>query len=109
MSDKYPQDIEDQMQIKPMEEIPETIEGVLTQHQLEVYPERDRPVLLAVSELHQLILWNIRQFAVMIDQARRSEAAIIRKITIARRIANWTAMTVCGAIIYALAEHYFAK
>jgi len=89
-----------------MESAPENVEGVLTQSQLEEFPDRDRPVLLAVSKLEQLMRWHISQVAQAINQARRSEAELIQKAQTVKRICLWTVTTVIGALIVAVVQHF---
>jgi len=94
------------MEIKPLELPPKDLEGVLTQTQLEEFPERDRPVLLAVSKLEQLMRWHIGQMSDAINQARRAEASLIRKANFAKRAILATLTITVTAIITVIVDNF---
>lgn len=106
MVEKFPANIEEQMCIKPMEDPPKNLEGVLTQHQLEEFPERDRPVLMAISKIEQLIRWHISQTSEAVNQARRSEAGLIQKTTRARNAIVFLLGVLVTALITAGVQHF---
>jgi len=107
MAEQFLPEIESQMFIKPVEAVPQNIEGVLTQSQLEEFDERDRPVLLAISKLEYIIRWQNAQFVIFVGQSRQSEAALIKKTNAGKRACLWLGGVVIAAIIVAVVNRMF--
>ncbi|MDE2105277.1 MAG: hypothetical protein KGL39_49080, partial [Patescibacteria group bacterium] len=76
---KWPQEIEDKMHVRPFEE-PRESEGVMTQAELEAFPEaRDRQILLHVSRISILLQHILISHCNLIDQCRQHEATSIQE------------------------------
>ncbi len=99
-------EIERQMHIKPLPQMPEKIEGHLTLKQIEDFRPEDRQVLIAISKLEQTIRWSYKAMAIVVDQARASEAEMLQKVTAAKTVSVWFSGLVIAAIVGAVALKY---
>lgn len=102
--DSIPSEIEDRMFIKRPTPMPDTIEGHLTARELEEYPEEDRPMLLAVSKLQQMIMLHWTRQVIFMEQARQSEAFYLKRTDKILGYVRW----ILGGVLLAFLGAYFA-
>lgn len=93
------------MKIKSLPSLPERMEGHLTLAQIKDFNEGDRAILIAISEVRQLTVFGYNAIAVAVEQARKSEYEMVKKIARIKSVLSW----VCGVVFVAVVSALMLK
>ena len=103
--DEIPPEIERQMEIKPVPPLP-VVKGRLTLEQIEKFSPAERILVSGQDENNQICVAIYNALAVTVEQARKSEAKMVRRVNALRAVTVWIIGAITVAALSAFANKF---